>query len=1083
MSSQPSVRFPEVGDLVRIRQRRWVVTSVRPSPFAKFADDQHLLELVSIEEDAQAETLSVVWEVEPDARVEAPELPQVSGFDDFPAFENFLNAVRWGGISNISGQIIQSPYRSGITIEDYQLEPVVRAVNMANVSLMIADDVGLGKTIEAGLVVQEMLLRYRARTVLIVCPASLQLKWREEMLSKFGLEFKIVDTEYLKGLRRRRGMTANPWTSYPRLITSMDWAKTGDGLDFMQQALPSEPTYPRKFDILIVDEAHSVAPRPGEEGDSQRTRFIRLVSPHFAHHMFLSATPHNGRRESWLGLLELLDSQRFNRLSSPSPEQLALVLVRRLKKDIRDAEGNCVFPKRELHKLLVNYTDEERHVHELLQRYSKARTAAAEKSLNSKASLGVRFVLQTLKKRLFSSPRAFAQTLDQHLATLRRMERGEFNQESARVAMSRLEASVREAEEALEKPDAETLSPNGEMLIEDFDGNAVELSTRVCFTVPDEEKRILNELHRWAEKMRSNADSKLTAVIKWIRENLIKDGKWTNRRVILFTEYVSTLSVLQELLSGVEVGDGTLADPDRLMCIDGSTDTETREAIKAAFQANPEESPVRILLATDAASEGIDLQNWCSDLIHLEIPWNPNVMEQRNGRIDRHGQKSSVVNIWHPVGADVEADIDGLRGSVRSLDADAQYLYQTAWKINQIGSDLGSVSDVIAEDVKSIMLGIALAKGLTHEAEERRIAVVRKRLQVSMNETTKKLHERIVRAREELHLDPDVIRQAVEAALKLAGQPPLVTLNDPEGESVEVGEDAGKLFMLPPLSGAWAVAHRNIADPYTHMPRPVTFDHEVARRRGQSVVLLHLNHPLVAMSLRLLREEVWAPEGRKSLHRVAVRVVPDEGFAGIGALVVSRLLVSGSDGTRLHEEVTFAGGVMKSSTFERERKIETLRAWFAAGRPASASEIPDRIKDVIRNRFEQFRTKLQTAVDVRGEDRRQSLLKQLDDRCQQEQKMAEKALQSLAETLRQKLNGTATEDAEEIRQERLFSDEDLMDGLTMGEKAELKERLESIPHEIEAARELIRSRYVVSEDDVRNLPVGMIFLVPERLMA
>ncbi|WP_159181347.1 SNF2-related protein, partial [Klebsiella pneumoniae] len=124
---------------------------------------------------------------------------------------------------------------------------------------LIADDVGLGKTIEAGLIIQEMLLRHRARTVLIVCPASLQEKWRVEMLEKFGLEFQIVDTAYIKRLRRERGIHANPWTSHPRLITSMDWAKSGEGLRSMRDVLPLKPSYPRKFDMLVIDEAHNIA--------------------------------------------------------------------------------------------------------------------------------------------------------------------------------------------------------------------------------------------------------------------------------------------------------------------------------------------------------------------------------------------------------------------------------------------------------------------------------------------------------------------------------------------------------------------------------------------------------------------------------------------------------------------------------------------------------------------------------------------------------------------------------------------------------------------------------------------------------
>jgi SNF2 family DNA or RNA helicase len=133
------------------------------------------------------------------------------------------------------------------------------------------------------------------------------------MLEKFGLEFKIVNPDYIKELRRNRGIHANPWTSFPRLITSMDWLKTGDPLRMFKEVIPINASYPRKFDILVVDEAHNIAPAGSTHYalDSLRTKLIRSISKHFQHHLFLTATPHNGNRQSFSSLLELLDEQRF----------------------------------------------------------------------------------------------------------------------------------------------------------------------------------------------------------------------------------------------------------------------------------------------------------------------------------------------------------------------------------------------------------------------------------------------------------------------------------------------------------------------------------------------------------------------------------------------------------------------------------------------------------------------------------------------------------------------------------------------------------------------------------------------------
>src|SRR5206468_877201 len=192
---------------------------------------------------------------------------------------------------------------------------------------------------------------------------SLTIKWRDEMREKFGLEFRIVDSELLRRLRRTRGLYANPWTHFPRLIVSIDWLKSDRPTRLLRDVLPPVPTYPRTFDLLIVDEAHNVAPagRGRYATDSQRTRAIRAIAPHFEHRLFLTATPHNGYRESFSALLELLDNQRFARGVLPDRQQLGAVMVRRLKSELPPKwDGSPRFPERKLEAIEVTYTDEER---------------------------------------------------------------------------------------------------------------------------------------------------------------------------------------------------------------------------------------------------------------------------------------------------------------------------------------------------------------------------------------------------------------------------------------------------------------------------------------------------------------------------------------------------------------------------------------------------------------------------------------------------------------------------------------------------------------------------------------------------
>src|SRR5438270_8150704 len=176
---------PEQGQLVSVRSRQWIVNDVRPSTLPAvalkptFAGPQHLLTLASVEDDGLGEELQVIWEIEPGAKViEKVALPEPTGFDPPDRLDAFLDSVRWGAASTADVRNIQSPFRSGIDIEDYQLDPVVRAIQMPRVNLLIADDVGLGKTIESGLVALELIIRHRARRVMVVCPASLPVQWR-----------------------------------------------------------------------------------------------------------------------------------------------------------------------------------------------------------------------------------------------------------------------------------------------------------------------------------------------------------------------------------------------------------------------------------------------------------------------------------------------------------------------------------------------------------------------------------------------------------------------------------------------------------------------------------------------------------------------------------------------------------------------------------------------------------------------------------------------------------------------------------------------------------------------------------------
>jgi superfamily II DNA or RNA helicase len=1016
---------PEPGQLVEVRRRQWIVSDVDASSVSPELPKRNLVRLASIDEDALGEEIEVLWEIEPGAHViERAGLPSLDGLDEPSKLEAFLDAVRWGAATNADRGYLQAPFRSGVSIEDYQLDPLVRAIDMARTNLLIADDVGLGKTIEAGLVIQELLLRHRARTILVLCPSSLQEKWRSEMAEKFGLEFRIVDTESVKRSRRELGLHANPWTSFPRLIASIDWAKQGEGIRLLRDVLPPQPTFPRRFDMLIVDEAHNVAPTVGKYAvESLRTRLVRLLAPHFQHKLFLTATPHDGYTESFTALLELLDDQRFSRNILPPEDQLARVMVRRLKGDLVDENGKKLYPVRRLEALSIVYTVEESEARQLLERY----IASREKHDDDGGGAASHFVHQLLRKRLSSSPAAFASTLARHTATLE--GKGEARRSSG-LDDRILRRAIAKTEE--DYADDETR--------ESAEAEAIEQASRRLRQLSADEKKYLGRLRTWAEQASHRPDSKAEALIRWLEETVRPKGTWSNARVILFTEYRATQKWLHEILASHDFGG------ERLALLFGGMDPKEREGIKAAFQADPRESPVRILLATDAASEGIDLQNHCNLLVHVEIPYNPNVMEQRNGRVDRHGQKQSEVVIWHPVDASGGHGDDILR-ALRKLDA--------------MRADMGSVNPVIAPQLPALLEG--RRRELDTALAEKRIERARRYVKAEreLRERIAKLHERLKTTRSEQHLTPDHIERVVRVALALTDKPDLAPARLSDLPDARV-------FQMPAFAGSWSRCLDGLEHPYTKRIRPITFDHEVAKGRDD-VVLIHLNHPLVQMSLRLLRAEVWARDDVKKLNRVAVRTLPDAKLDGPAVVVVSRLVITGGNHHRLHEELTEAGGYLREGGFKREDGITKLRDWLDSSVPGT---IADSLFDALRTRFRKHTDAVLSAVSSRSKDRLKVLGHTLESRKQREIEDMTQILDDLAKSVEAELN---KDDPEQLS---LFSEDERTQ--LRRDRLALEARLRRIPEERERERSAIEERHGGLVD--HTFPVSVILLVPESLV-
>lgn len=1040
-----------MGALVEVRGQRWVVSD-EPAR----GEACTLLNLQSVEDGRYGETLSVIWEVEPGRRLlPAGSLPDVTtdGFDSPARLAAFLDAVRWSAVTSADVRTLQAPFRSGVAVEEYQLEPVARAVEAPRVNLLLADDVGLGKTIEAGLVALELLLRHRAHRIMIVCPAGLVTKWRDEMAEKFGLDFTVVGSEQLARLRRTHGSAANPFHVYPRTIVSLPWLRGPKAQRLLDEVLPAaDPGTKRFFDLLILDEAHHVAPAAPKQAyavDSQQTKLIRRLAPHFEHRLFLSATPHNGYPESFTALLEIIDNQRFARGAPVDPTAQRETVVRRLKRDITEADGRPRFLERDARALQVEYPADEREVHALLSRFAALRRRRMTARRGRKAA---DLVTLLLKKRLFSSPRAFAHTVGVYLETLQ-----------ARTHTTHTARDSDAVPEWLEDFFDDAAALDDEQLV-DAEDDALGRSGRLQAEATDEEIALLREMETWASGHDPTPDAKARELIGYLEAVCRPDGEnWTNERVVVFTEYRDTQMWLADLLR--QEG---LAGP-RLAQLYGGLDADRREQLRLAFQADPTEHPVRILLATDAASEGIDLHEHCHRLVNYDIPFNPNKLEQRIGRVDRYGQRHTP-EIRHFMGV-----IRG--GAADPYEADLEFLARVATKVARMEEDLGRVNAVLADAVQRRMLGeigdfdidrAAARQGRRRPAGAGAGTVTADR---GVRDQVVRLRRDIDKTVEELRIAPENVRRVVATALELDGERPL-------RPCVDERHLAEGLYEVPPLTKSWARATEGLweklrRDGEPPRRRPVTFDADVARGR-HDVVLAHLGHPLVDMSTRLLRAAVWS--AGTGLHRVTAVVSDDPALEDVLVGAYSRFVLVGADGVRLHEEVLYAGGWLpESGRFRRLAGLTVLggildRA-LTDGRPAAPL-----IRRRLAEAWPQARGGLIAAIDARTADRRASLENKLAGRQEDERRRIITNFERFGATLRDALARGETEDALFSPVEAEKSDKELAQ--YRRDRQAWQDRLAHLEDERERELDGVTARY--REANPHTFPVAVIFVVPTR---
>ncbi len=499
-------------------------------------------------------------------------------------------------IAHEQGQLL-SISNSLVRLEPYQLACVNWVMEKLRQRALIADDVGLGKTIEAGLILKELAARNRADRVLFVVPAHLQMKWIRDMDRFFDIDLTLADRSWVDGERRRLGEETNIWSQeHQQLITSMAFLRQDEFQPEISDAF---------WDVVVIDESHKAAKRG--ESPSKTARMAETVSTNSDSLLLLSATPHDGKGDAFRSLVEYIDPFLVAEEQDLSKEAVDRVMIRRGKQSIYDDSGNRVFPDRDVGTIAVEMTPAETKFYEAVTKYVQNVYNRSEK-LNEPA---VGFAMALMQKRLVSSIGAIKATLSRRLATI-------VNEQSTATELSAEANAYLDGEDLTEEDKEQVEAELAQLTVTESDAQL------------EGEIETLRDLIGLADRI--TVDSKARQVRRYIQQLL---ETHPDEKVLLFTEYRDTLDYLLELVT-----DEPWAD--EILLIHGDVDKQDRAAIESEF--NYGES--RLLFATDAASEGIDLQHSCHIMINYELPWNPNRLEQRIGRIHRYGQENTV-KVWN----------------------------------------------------------------------------------------------------------------------------------------------------------------------------------------------------------------------------------------------------------------------------------------------------------------------------------------------------------------------------------------------------------------------------------------------------
>ncbi|TMC15764.1 MAG: DEAD/DEAH box helicase, partial [Chloroflexi bacterium] len=528
-----------------------------------------------------------------------------------------------------------------IAVHTSQVEPLPHQItavyetmlNKQPLRYLLADDPGAGKTIMAGLLIKELLMRGDLHRCLIVSPGNLVEQWQDELLQRFHMAFDILTND-----RVEASATGNPFLQMPFCIARLDKLSRDEHLQ--------EKLQQTEWDLIVVDEAHKMSATffAGEAKYTKRYQLGRKLGTLTRHLLLLTATPHNGKEEDFQLFLALLDHDRFEgRFRNGVHKVDVSDMMRHLvKEQLYKFDNTLLFPERLAYTVNYELSPLEHDLYRYVTEYVRREFNRADALQNNGRKGTIGFALTTLQRRLASSPEAIYQSLR------RRRERLEQRLEEAKQARNQTghtpNIELLQHLSPLSNDDLDDLDDAPTTEVEEMEQRVVaQASAARTITELEMEIRRLIELEQLAFQVRaSGTDRKWEGLASLLQNNTeMFDPQGHRRKLVIFTEHRDTLNYLYERISTM------LGRTDAMVIIHGSLNREQRMKAQEAFMQNRE---VQILVATDAAGEGVNLQR-AHLMVNYDLPWNPNRLEQRFGRIHRIGQ-TEVCHLWNLVALD-----------------------------------------------------------------------------------------------------------------------------------------------------------------------------------------------------------------------------------------------------------------------------------------------------------------------------------------------------------------------------------------------------------------------------------------------